>query len=62
MLNQIVAGTSGAPGVDVLGYATDPGYTIKQVEHKDGKNGPYGYMWVTVSDTNQVAVKFVGLP
>ena len=55
-LNQIVAGTAGAPFYADKGYFGDhDGYDLTRKEHKDGV---YGYILVEVDDNEGVTVTF----
>ena len=55
-LNQIVAGTSGAPFYADKGYFGDHGtYELVRKEHKDNT---YGYLLVEVDDNSNVTVTF----
>jgi hypothetical protein len=55
-LNQIVAGTSGAPFYTDKGYFGDHGtYELVRKEHKDNT---YGYLLVEVDDNSNVTVTF----
>ncbi|AIE85497.1 metallophosphoesterase family protein [Fimbriimonas ginsengisoli] len=59
-LNQIVAGTAGAPFYTDKGYFGDHGaYELKRKEHKDST---YGYLLVTVDDKKGVTVTFKEIP
>jgi hypothetical protein len=60
VLNQIVAGTAGAPFYADKQYWGDPhGYILTRKEHRQNT---HGYLWVTIDDraaTNQVSCVFV---
>ena len=64
MLNQIVAGTAGAPFYpDKTYYGNHDGYDLLRLDHKQNT---YGYLWVTVIDDPKpgekgVIVNFVPL-
>jgi hypothetical protein len=62
VVNQIVAGTAGAPMYDGTNYFGDHhGYDLIR---RDGRSNTHGYVWVTVDDaavTNPVACAFVPL-
>lgn len=55
-LNQIVAGTAGAPFYQDKGYYGDhTGYELNRLQHKDST---YGYLLVEVDDNEKVTVTF----